>query len=167
MAVDKADGAGSQTPLNTPKRPSAAAQAVRLIKGPCPGITLEPPSAGGRQPIDQLRLVRFGRHTAVSLSTAPGSRPSSRPPRIGSPGEDPALISCLLDEHRRLDGLAPRRGRGWRPRRDKVELGPGYGGCGSSCARIWPLLSGRSEVICLGCSRHGTARGSRGEQGAS
>ncbi len=65
--------------------PSPAARAVRTINHPWRSITLEPQGAGGRQASDRYCLVRVVRHTATKLSTAPGDRNSSRPPRIVEP----------------------------------------------------------------------------------
>ena len=95
---------GRQAHCLSLRKPSAAARAIKLIKGACRGITLEPRGAGGRQLHDRSGLVRVGRHTAVQLSTAPDSRPSSRPPRISGPGEDPGLFSDQNVECRQLTG---------------------------------------------------------------
>ena len=77
--------AGCQMIQLSLRRPSPAAGAVRMIKGPWRSITLEPRGAGGRRATDRFRMVSVGRHTAMKLSTAPGDRPSSRPPRIDGP----------------------------------------------------------------------------------
>ncbi len=101
--------AGRQMDALRLRRPSPAAGAIRMRKGLWRSITLEPPGAGGRRASDRYRLVSLGTRTAMKLSTAPGDRVSSRPPRIVGPGRGSMSGQALMTRTKPLErpGLPP------------------------------------------------------------